>query len=68
MRGDLWVPNPAIIGVMTTFTGVSLFSAGMTPFTTRVTGSVTGVVSPVLTKDDVAVSVNSRTGSVRERQ
>lgn len=45
----LWVPNPAI-------TGVGRFSAGMTPFTPGVTGSMTGVVKPLLTRDALRAS------------
>lgn len=47
---NLRTHNPAITGVMRTFTGVSLFSAAMTPFTTGVPGSVTGVVRPGLVR------------------
>lgn len=37
-----YFPNPAINGVMSTFTGVSLFSAVMTPFTNDVEGFTAG--------------------------
>lgn len=40
----LWVPNPVIIGVMGSYNGVSLLSAGMTRFIIGVTGSITGTV------------------------
>lgn len=50
---DLWALDPAISGMMSTLTAVSLFSAGMT-------GVITGLMTPERTRDAFRASVVDR--------
>lgn len=53
---------------ISTFTGVSLFSAGMTLFIASVTGAITGVVRPVMSSTEIVEPVDESAVESHDRE